>query len=92
VFVLLLLFCSGATALTDEGVWSKYLSLMFGSTVQAQTVVRAVFLGGRALGNRIFGARADRSSKPLAVCGGIERLYLGRILERELPRTDATKP
>ena len=92
MFVLLLLFCSGATALICEGVWSKYLSLMFGSTVQAQTVVRAVFLGGLALGNRIFGARADRSSKPLAVCGGIERLYLGRILEWELPRTDATKP
>src|SRR5436309_8659421 len=40
-----LFFCSGATALVYEVVWSKYLTLMFGSTVQAQTVVLAVFMG-----------------------------------------------
>ena len=58
-----LFFCSGATALVYEVVWSKYLTLMFGSTVQAQTVVLAVFMGGLALGNRLFGARADRSNR-----------------------------
>ena len=67
-----LFFCSGATALVYEVIWSKYLTLMFGSTVQAQTVVLAVFMGGLALGNRLFGARADRASRPLAIYGYVE--------------------
>ena len=67
-----LFFCSGATALVYEVIWSKYLTLMFGSTVQAQTVVLAVFMGGLALGNRLFGARADRASQPLAIYGYVE--------------------
>src|SRR5207247_7397844 len=67
-----LFFCSGATALVYEVVWSKYLTLMLGSTVQAQTVVLAVFMGGLALGNRLFGARADNSPRPLAIYGYIE--------------------
>ncbi len=71
-FVILLFFCSGATALVYEVVWSKYLGMMLGSTVQAQTVVLAVFMGGLALGNRLFGARADRAAQPLAWYGYIE--------------------
>lgn len=67
-----LFFCSGATALVYEVVWSKYLTLMLGSTVQAQTVVLAVFMGGLALGNRLFGARADKTPQPLASYGYIE--------------------
>jgi spermidine synthase len=72
MWVLALFFCSGATALVYEVVWSKYLALMFGSTVQAQTVVLAVFMGGLALGNRIFGVKADRSPQPLAIYGYLE--------------------
>src|SRR5437762_13903212 len=67
-----LFFCSGATALVYEVVWSKYLSLMFGSTVQAQTVVLAVFMGGLALGNRLIGARSDLLRQPLAAYGWLE--------------------
>lgn len=70
--VLTLFFLSGATALVYEVVWSKYLSLMFGSTVQAQTVVLAVFMGGLALGNRLFGARAAAMRQPLAGYGYVE--------------------
>ncbi len=72
MIVLLLFFCSGATALVYEVLWSKYLALLFGSTIQAQTVVLAVFMGGLALGNKLFGGRADRSPRPLVVYGGIE--------------------
>ncbi|MFN7138641.1 MAG: hypothetical protein ACK4UN_04830 [Limisphaerales bacterium] len=68
----LLFFFSGATALVYQVVWSKYLALMFGSTVQAQTVVLAVFMGGLASGNRLFGKRSDLLAKPIAVYGGIE--------------------
>jgi len=70
--ILFLFFCSGATALVYEVVWSKYLSLMFGSTVYAQTVVLAVFMGGLALGNRIIGARSDLLQKPLVAYGFLE--------------------
>ena len=70
--VLGLFFCSGATALVYEVVWSKYLSQMFGSTIQAQTVVLAVFMGGLALGNRIFGGKADQLRGPIRVYGMIE--------------------
>jgi spermidine synthase len=70
--VLLLFFVSGATALIYEVIWSKHLALMFGSTVQAQTVVLAVFMGGLALGNKIFGKRAGFLKQPLAAYGYIE--------------------
>src|SRR5919108_3446675 len=72
MIVPLLFFCSGATALVYEVVWSKYLTLMFGSTVQAQTVVLAVFMGGLALGNRLFGRKSDAAAQPLALYGAIE--------------------
>src|SRR5215467_10640314 len=70
--ILFLFFCSGATALIYEVVWSKYLSLMFGSTIYAQTVVLAVFMGGLALGNRLIGARSDLLREPLGAYGKLE--------------------
>ena len=72
--VLALFFCSGATALVYEVVWSKLLAQMFGSTIYAQTVVLAVFMGGLALGNRLIGARSDLLRQPLAVYGYLEIL------------------
>jgi predicted membrane-bound spermidine synthase len=72
MIILALFFCSGATALVYEVIWSKYLALLFGSTIQAQTVVLAIFMGGLALGNKLFGMRADRSRRPLAIYGCIE--------------------
>lgn len=70
--VLFLFFCSGATALIYEVIWSKHLALMFGSTIRAQTVVLAVFMGGLALGNRLIGERADLLRRPLATYGYFE--------------------
>src|SRR5262245_54856944 len=70
--VLVLFFCSGATALVYEVVWSKYLALMLGSTIYAQTVVLAVFMGGLALGNRWFGARSERFQRPVRAYGFVE--------------------
>src|SRR5258705_4020662 len=72
--ILFLFFCSGATALVYEVVWSKYLSLIFGSTAYAQTLVLAVFMGGLALGNRLIGARSDLLQKPLVAYGFLEVL------------------
>ena len=47
---------------------------MLGSTIQAQTVVLAVFMGGLALGNRLIGARSDLLQRPLAAYGYLEVL------------------
>src|SRR5450432_784947 len=70
--VLVLFFCSGATALVYEVIWSKFLSQMFGSTIYAQTVVLAVFMGGLALGNKIFGSWSDRLRQPIRAYGYLE--------------------
>ncbi len=70
--VLALFFGSGATALVYEVVWAKFLAQMFGSTIYAQTVVVVVFMGGLALGNRIFGGWADGLRQPVKVYGGLE--------------------
>src|SRR5206468_7687840 len=67
-----LFFCSGATALVYEVLWSKYLTLMLGSTVQAQTVVLAVFMGGLAIGNRLFGKKSAAVRDPLRMYGILE--------------------
>jgi spermidine synthase len=65
-------FCTGAAALVYEVLWTRYLTLMFGSTIQAQTVVLAVFMGGLALGNRWVGRWADRVRNPLLLYGYFE--------------------
>src|SRR5438445_6430889 len=70
--VLALFFFSGATALVYEVVWSKFLAQMFGSTIYAQTVVLAVFMGGLALGNRLFGKWADGLQRPVRAYGILE--------------------
>src|ERR1700753_3109965 len=70
--VLVLFFFSGATALVYEVVWSKFLSQMFGSTIYAQTVVLAAFMGGLALGNRFFGRGSDRARHPVQTYGILE--------------------
>jgi predicted membrane-bound spermidine synthase len=70
--ILLFFFFSGATALIYEVVWSKYLSLILGSTIQAQTVVLAAFMCGLALGNRLFGRWADRLARPLVAYAYVE--------------------
>src|SRR5690606_13565635 len=65
-----------ATALVYEVLWSKYLSMMLGSTVQAQTVVLAVFMGGLAIGNRVFGKRSASVKSPLLGYAVME-LFIG---------------
>src|SRR5579864_8407689 len=70
--ILALFFGSGATALVYEVIWSKFLSQMLGSTVYAQTVVLAAFMGGLAIGNSWFGRRADQWKNPLRAYGALE--------------------
>ena len=45
---------------------------MFGSTIYAQTVVLAAFMGGLALGNKLFGRWADGLKQPVRAYGYLE--------------------
>jgi len=63
---------SGLAGLIDEIVWSKALTLLIGGTTLAQTVVLATFMGGLALGNWLFGRRADTSADPLGLYARLE--------------------
>src|SRR6476619_7894592 len=58
--VLTCFFLSGASGLVFEEVWTRDLTLVFGSTTLALSTVLSVFMGGLALGSRIGGRIADR--------------------------------
>lgn len=70
--VLLLLFCSGATGLVYELVWSKRLANLLGNSGQAHAIVLATFMGGLALGAFLLGGAADRVRRPLRLYGLLE--------------------
>ncbi len=70
--VLACFFCSGATGLIYEVVWSRRLTLVFGVTVLAYSTVLAAFLGGLAAGSLIFGRIADRRTDPLRLYALLE--------------------
>jgi spermidine synthase len=69
---LTLVFFSGATGLLYEFCWSKRLANWLGNTGQAHAILLATFMGGLALGAWLFGRRADRSARPLALYGALE--------------------
>ncbi len=71
---LILFFFSGAAALVYEVVWSKYLTLLLGSTSRAQTIVLVVFMLGLALGSRLFGEKSRKLHSPLKTYGVVECL------------------
>jgi spermidine synthase len=70
--VMLCLLVSGMAGLLYEVVWARYLALFLGHTSYAVVVVLVAFMGGLALGNAWFGARADRSRRPLAFYAWLE--------------------
>lgn len=63
---------SGFCALVYEVLWTKYLSLTFGTTMIAVSLVAATFMGGLALGSYLFGRYADREANLLFVYAVIE--------------------
>jgi len=66
------LFVSGAAGLIYEVVWSRYLALFVGSSGVAHLVILSTFMGGLAIGARLFGPRADAAKRPLLVYVGLE--------------------
>jgi spermidine synthase len=63
---------SGCIALVYEILWTKYLSLTFGTTIEAVSVVTATFMAGLAIGSLLLGRYADRSRRLLLVYALLE--------------------
>jgi spermidine synthase len=72
--VSLLLFASGACALTYQLVWTRELRLVFGHSTAASAAVLAIFIGGLGAGSLLLGPRADRRRRPLALYARLEAL------------------
>jgi len=70
--ILIIFFASGATGLIYEVVWTRMLTLIFGSTVFAVSTVLTSFMAGLALGSFYFGRRADAQSRPLRTYAYLE--------------------
>ena len=58
---------SGISGLIYEVVWAKYLSILFGNTTYAYTIVLATFMGGLALGSFSLGRLADKTQDRLTL-------------------------
>jgi len=63
---------SGMAALIYEVVWARELSLVFGSTVYAVSMMLATFMSGLSLGGFLGGKWADKSKNLLALFGKLE--------------------
>lgn len=72
LFVHALLLLSGATALTYQVTWVRNLSLIFGASHQATSIVLASFMAGLALGGLAAGRRAGSLTRPLRSYGLLE--------------------
>src|SRR3954467_14461139 len=57
-------FLSGASGLVFEMVWTRMLTLVFGSTTLAVSTVLTAFMGGLGLGSFLAGRGADRIRDP----------------------------
>lgn len=68
----LILFGSGLAALVYQMAWTREFRLVFGASTAATAAVLAVFIGGLGAGGLLFGARADRMARPLALYASLE--------------------
>src|SRR5688572_1797428 len=74
LLVVILFFCSGASALVYQVLWLRKLGLVFGVTVFAASTVWASFMSGLALGSLVAGRVADRVRRPLLWFAAAEAL------------------
>jgi spermidine synthase len=63
--VLCCFFLSGASGLILELLWTRMLTLVFGSTALAVSTVLATYMGGLGLGSYLAGKIADRIKQPV---------------------------
>lgn len=63
---------SGVAGLIYEVLWARYLSLIFGNTAYAHSLVLATFMGGLALGSYLLGRSADKIKDKLSFYAWIQ--------------------
>jgi spermidine synthase len=63
--ILACFFLSGASGLILEMLWTRMLTLVFGSTTLAVSTVLTAFMGGLGLGSYLAGRFADRLKTPV---------------------------
>jgi spermidine synthase len=68
---------SGASGLIYQISWVRLLSLTFGVTIYAISIVVAAFMGGLALGSLLGGRLADRVQRPILCYAAVEVLVAG---------------
>ena len=67
-----LFFSSSCCALIYEILWTKLLSLSFGTSMYAASVVIASFMGGLAIGGYLIGRYSDQKTNLLKIYAFIE--------------------
>ncbi len=72
--IYVLFFASGFTALVYEILWIRTLTLVFGTSIHAVSIVLTAFFAGLAIGNYYLGKLADSTRKPLFLYGLLELL------------------
>ena len=63
---------SGATALVYQVTWLRNLTLIFGASFQATSILLASFMAGLCLGGFLFGRISERVARPLRIYGLLE--------------------
>jgi spermidine synthase len=58
---------SGATAMTLQGLWTRALAVLIGSSIYSFTIILLSFLVGLGAGSAVFGRVAQRARHPVRV-------------------------
>lgn len=72
LLILALFLLSGATALVYQVTWLRNLTLIFGTSFQATSILLASFMAGLCLGGFSFGRYSERIARPLRAYGLLE--------------------
>jgi len=72
LLVHILFLLSGATALAYQVTWVRDLTLIFGASYQATSIVLASFMAGLCIGGFWFGHTSERISRPLRTYAFLE--------------------
>ncbi len=72
LLLLVLFFFSGFAGLMYELVWIRILSVVFGKTTLALTVVVSVYMAGLGLGSRYWGKRIDQTKNSMKTFSFLE--------------------
>lgn len=72
LLIYIMFFLSGASALIYQVAWVRSLSLIFGGSHLAVTVVLSTFMAGLALGGYLIGRYSEENKNPLRLYGLLE--------------------